>query len=85
MGAKAFVEGDEERTDGHGWNKGSAALRTRPHLANPAISKRKRSKGFPLLKKYLQRKAYANVIKEVPVSIPSRQQDLAVSTTWFWL
>lgn len=47
-----------------GWNKGSGALRVRPHSDNPAIYERKRPEGLSACKKHQQIKDYANVIHE---------------------
>lgn len=44
-----------------GQNKGSGALRVRPHSDNPAIYKTKRPEGLSASKKHQQIKDYANV------------------------
>lgn len=61
------------RKDGR--NKGSGALRVRPHSDNPAIYKTKRPEGLSASKKHQQIKDYANVTHrggQIPFQAGSR-------------
>lgn len=71
--------------------KGAGTLRVRTCPANLATSKKKRPKELRGLRRPVPKRTatsqslYKCNSRRGPVSIPSRQQNLATSITWFWL